>query len=269
MTPILVNVGMISACGGNTLTRDAWVEERPTGSEDAGVGLPNWKGPGVLSPETGDAGAPVFSSSTEVWVGQAEAPVTFPSKSTDGGASSPERILLIVQRRPTGITGTITFGTGAPPPPPDGPDVLYPIGRVANTSFLSWLVKPIDGFTYSLRSVLMDAPRVSIEFSPAELWQAWCVEQTPHEWPNGRYECTPPGEEPNGVGTADPVKASFCAYPDNAVCDCVATGCQAAQGFAMRIDFVANKDVLSGETAGDTRSFVNPGPVAVRLRRQR
>jgi hypothetical protein len=256
LTRIFASVGITSACGGNTLTRDLWVEDPPSASasEDAGVGLPDWKGPGILSPDTEDAGARVLPSSIEVWLGQAERQVTVPLGSTDGGASSPERILLIVQRRPSGITGTITFGTGAPPPPPEGPDVLYPIGRVANTAYWLWLIEPMDGFTYSLRSVHINARRGSIEFSPAELWQAWCAEQTPYanEGPSGGYACAAPGSGP---------------FANETFCTVDATRCQANQVFSKTIDFVADQDVLTGEMAA--QSNFGLGPAAIRLRRQR
>ena len=97
-------------------------------------------------------------------------------------------------------------------------------GAMVDPYFVMWLISPLAGFTYSLRSVHVHGPRVSVEFDPAELWQAWCAEQTPRMLPSGAYACVSAGEAMTERHMASPTKANLCGDRYPSVCDCDLVG---------------------------------------------
>jgi hypothetical protein len=176
----------------------------------------------------------------------------------------PNIVLAFTKQANGAITGTVTYGQAAPPPPPTDPNVGYPPG------FPSQLGPPgpyrVDGFPYTALRVSFDGTRLQLQTNQNEAWKAWCELQTPtgDGWPCGQYGCIP-----NGSGMADfttnlctvqdPVtgktvtldcgKWTLCHNPG--LCSCTATHCTADMSYPdTSLDLQLSGSHLDGSITG-------------------
>jgi hypothetical protein len=134
---------------------------------------------------------------------------------------------------PSGVVvGTMTFGTGAAPPPATDPNVGYPPG----------LPLPIAqpyiavGFPYTMANGSLVGQRLRFQLRPAELWTGWCGLQVPTDdsgfcVPNWGYStsadfktCSMIDPVTNQSVAVDCAKTFLC-MPPAWVCTCSSTTC--------------------------------------------
>ena len=166
------------------------------------------------------------------------------------------------------ITGTLTWGEGAPPPAPEGADIPYPPGYwEQQTGMMPGMQAPDPwpGFAYTIvRGAGCDT---SFRFgvSTSELWQDWCALQTPVYTPDYGWACTLQGgggsdgttctvEPPNMAWQTYPLwKCEACGGPfsmNGGVCACDQNGCfantTATQTFNLAYSVSGSSEILSG-----------------------
>lgn len=199
-----------------------------------------------------DGGATSSSGGVSgTWTGYIEN-FTFP----DG---SDTMTLVVHAESNDSITGTLTFGTRAAPPPPTDPNVGYPPGAEPNPLTPA----SIEGFHYTLVGGKLTGTRVQFGVSTLELWKAWCALQTPEPPPAGStgepWGCNPrsfggPGESSPPVcvggqssGQVDCGKAAICTSD---VCDCTMTACTVDRPMPdLTFDMQWNGGRLDGSTS--------------------
>jgi hypothetical protein len=153
------------------------------------------------------------------WVGQAEEPLAFGEDSSGraiyGFPSGSARFALDVAKdldqfgNPS-IGGTLTFGEGAPPPPPTDASRGYPVGFAylsalaydANLLYVNdFVLSPFEGFAYEARAthaVISDDIQLpdgvlDLGYSVNQPLDPWCRLQTPFPrfFAPDEYSCVP------------------------------------------------------------------------------
>lgn len=113
------------------------------------------------------------------------------------------------------VSGTISFGSGEPPPPPTDPNVGYPVG-LSYSELLSYeedpsfdtygdgqTLPPLEGFVYSISEIgFGDSPLEDLAdgvmrliYSTGEYLEPWCALQTPVPDGSGGFACLPPYDQ--------------------------------------------------------------------------
>lgn len=177
--------------------------------------------------------------------------------------SGSDRITLTLKTDATGaVTGTIVFGTSAPPPPPTNPNIGYPVGLKNSSRAIPFVG---DGFPFTVLTGGTAYSRVLLTIEPRELWKAWCELQTSYLHDHSLYGCLPPSDSYSCCGdcwTADasgkrtPVDCGKVLLCEHArVCECRASGCtvpltgsHGPGGFTL--DLKLTGDALDGSTSG-------------------
>jgi hypothetical protein len=132
------------------------------------------------------------------------------------------------------LTGTITFGSGEPPPPPSDPNVGYPVG-LSYAELLSYdpaeaasvfgdtrVLPPLEGFEYFISQTAFLDTRLEeladgvilLRYSTGEYLEPWCELQTPVPDGNGGYACIAPYDRTS----TDDTGACFADYLDYSAC---------------------------------------------------
>jgi hypothetical protein len=197
------------------------------------------EGSGGTTSDTRDASLeppPELKQKATTWIGQTERPVTYPPSDA---VSGPQKVVLILRAvaDANAVGGTITFGSGRPPPKPTGPDAPYP----PNGGFSpeSLLLAPYDGFSYTLVFSDLKENHLTLTYNPSELFREWCAMKTPRP---GGYDINL-----------------------QLICECSETECHHLAGPIERIDFVVTGDSIQGEL-GQVSSD-SPLPTQVRMQR--
>jgi hypothetical protein len=205
---------------------------------------------GRTGDDAGQEGAVASSDWTlkpTVWVGEVETTVTYPEVLT---ANAPQKVVLVLGAV-TGsvIGGTVTFGSGSPPPPPTDPTLPYPPEptdfETDAQSILpeNWTISPYPAFAYSLVSSTVLGSSLTLAFEPTEIWRQWCAIQNP----------------PQGQPTIDP----GLGMP---VCTCDASSCSLASGSNRRFDLAVTGDQMQGQLVQLAGPWITVPP-AIRLQR--
>jgi hypothetical protein len=205
-----------------------------------------------------DAGAPL-TPLVGTWTGFIE---TLPSST---GAMT----LVFAQQADGSVTGTLAFGTAAPPTPPTSAGDVFPPGfngQLADETY------PYPGFAYAITNVSFDGTRLQLGIVANELWSTWCQLQTSYDWAPykpGQCGCLPywggtgdndasPGYcEIMAPGTTNPQQfpcaLSVChAYePSETPCSCTSAGCTfEMQAPASTLDVQLTGSQLAGSISG-------------------
>jgi hypothetical protein len=237
---IVASLGLIAGCGGQAASASSGGNGGGGGS-----GATGGSSGSAASGGSGGSGGSIDGGAGDAslvgtWKGYVEAH-TF-SSGSDAVA------LVITDGAPN---GRIVFGQGTPPPPATDPDVGYPPGEDAG--FMSL---PFEGFEHTLQEGNVSGDRVRFKVSTRELWKVWCALQTPFETdlgsgsygclPNWGYSTGPSGCEMQNPDTGESVqvdcgKLELCGMAG--VCECTASGCEAAQfaDIAFDLDHVGNE----------------------------
>jgi hypothetical protein len=104
------------------------------------------------------------------------------------------------------MVGTITLGTGTPPPPATDPNVGYPAtveAMLANGGGTGLVGYVAEGFAYPLVNGTLTTNRMRFDVNRYDLWQSWCALETPAVDGSGR--CTPNWESESTGSTEDVV----------------------------------------------------------------
>jgi len=230
------------------------VDAGPPASDDSGT--PPTVDAGVDVPDTGSPGP------TQSWTGYIE---------NYHFASGSDAIRISFAPDSSGnVVGTVTLGTGTPPPPATDPNVGYPADllkaspdiTIASRSYIA------EGFGYSMRAGTLTAGRLRFGVDTSELWNGWCALQTPVP-PQGMCDepvckslCMPNWASmtgPNGCGLLNPAtdlyepvdcgKLALCGAWG--VCICEASGCYVQDGgIKFMFDFALPSDLGSGSVVG-------------------
>lgn len=155
-----------------------------------------------------------------------------------------------------GLCGTMTIGTGSPPPPATNADIGYPPGLQGGGGGPPF----IEGFPFTLIDGTVDSDRVRFNVAYNEPWRGWCRLQTPvaDEVNPGDYHCMPNwGSVGDGSGhcwiidphsnqrvSVDCGKLMLCS--SQPTCTCNATACDANDGFNVGT-FDIHFDAASGD----------------------
>ena len=104
------------------------------------------------------------------------------------------------------MVGTVTLGTGTPPPPATNPNVGYPASVEAMlvsggaTGIVGYLA---EGFAYPIVNGTLTTNRMRFDVNRNDLWQSWCALETPAVDGSGR--CTPNWESASSGSPGDSV----------------------------------------------------------------
>ena len=144
------------------------------------------------------------------------------------------------------VSGTVTFGTKAAPPPPTNPDVGYPPGSGSNPLKTA----SIEGFPYTAQQISFDGSRLQLWISTFELWAQWCALQQPEPppgigdaGPDGGTEpwgCNPRGfSESSGqcAGSTGPVNCGKAELCTDEVCTCTKASCTVDESALIDVKF--------------------------------
>lgn len=232
----------------------------------------------------GQATAALSIAAQGKWVGYIENFTKLPS-GTDK---------LVIELRTDGagqLTGSITFGEGAPPAPPTVANQTWPLDpRYPPQPFLGdipWAGGlPIEGVAYTARDVEWRARRLRMRASFAEPWGPWCALQTSYSWPDSAgqptHGCLPVGQYAFAgnvctlldgdvpLGTFDAGRCALCGFGGGvSACDCTETGCVARapiNQLSLDLDVQGNEAEGSLAGFGEGPAGIFPGgPVNVRL----
>ncbi len=174
--------------------------------------------------------------------------------------SRSDAIHLAFAGDPTGVVvGTMTLGTGAPPPPATDPNVGYPPGVAATDLFIQYIA---EGFPYTMANGSLVGERLRFDARPAELWTGWCALETPA--PNSS-QCVPGWASTLTANDTictitdpttgkdvpiDCAKLVLCRFA--AVCSCSATTCYPELDLGiLGVDLTFSGTTASGSIAGD------------------
>jgi hypothetical protein len=165
------------------------------------------------------------------------------------------------------LSGTVTWGTDAPPPPPTDPDAPYPsaetsplqLGRGGSPGAGQ---EPVEGFPYTIRQGAARSGTVRFSTWKNEPWRGWCALQPVFMPDAGQYSCSPSNgfswssDAPDVcmVSAADGTTQSY-PYPRCLcfqLCLCDAEGCTSQPQEPRDFDLTLNAmgDVLSGPFTG-------------------
>ena len=166
------------------------------------------------------------------------------------------------------ITGTLTWGEGAPPPAPQGADIPYPPGYwEQQRKMIPYMAAPAPwpGFAYTIvRGAACDTT-FRFGVSTSELWQDWCALQTPIYSAGFGWACTLLGDGGSSDGTNCTVEpqdgSAWVTYPlwkceacgtfgGSGVCACDQNSCfanpTATQTFDLTYSVSDGTEILSG-----------------------
>jgi hypothetical protein len=179
--------------------------------------------------------------------------------------------LVISAANASHVCGTITMGTGTPPPVPTDPDHPSIPGVVPdggpmpppNSVGGAYL---IDGSPLTILNGKPSLPRLQFEANPNQFWKPWCELQTPYlrEGQENEWYCVPLNTQGETSWTPEtgcvlgpfdrgvPVdcnKAALCSIAQ--VCTCTSTGCtvSGAEG-GLQFDLRLTGDELNGHGPG-------------------
>ncbi len=179
------------------------------------------------------------------------------------------------------ITGKVTWGSGAPPPAPQGADIPYPPGyweQQNGMHFTTAAPDPWPGFAYTIVRGAGCDTTFRFGVSTSELWQDWCALQTPIDSGSFGWGCTLLGGSgssdgtsctiygPNGSQTYPLWKCEACGSfgGGGGVCSCDQNGCFASttvtETFDLAYSVSGGTEILSGPDP-------NCGDCTVRLAR--
>jgi len=214
-------------------------------------------------PDAGATLAPIVGT----WSGYAE------NLQTGSGTMS-----LVFSRQADGsVSGSLTFGSGAQPPPPTQRTDVFPPGSGGVENQVQY---PFPGFGYTAVGVSFDGERLQLGIVAHELWKPWCALQTSYDWgpaDPGACGCLPDWSGEGSVTAAGsctmtrpdtleqvPVpctlRAPCEAYP---VCFCNAAGCSVNME-----DPNSTLDVqLAGDRLDGSISGLSSAPLNVHLTR--
>jgi hypothetical protein len=146
------------------------------------------------------------------------------------------------------VSGTVTFGTKAAPPPPTNPDVGYPPGSGSNPLKTA----SIEGFPYTAQQISFDGSRLQLGISTLELWAQWCALQQPEPPPGVGDAGSDGGSDPWGcnprlyatnvstgqcedlTGPVNCGRAELCTCE---VCTCTKASCTVDESAAIDVKF--------------------------------
>ena len=139
--------------------------------------------------------------------------------------------------------GTLEVGDGPMLPPPD-PDVRWPPGAETLDGALDGQTALKAGFRYPVQQARVEANRIQLTVTPAELYRPWCQAQTPilnetrpteptylcvPSWEvmsdPSLTQCTLTNPDTGEQVEADCVKLLLCRNTFYRVCTCTATSC--------------------------------------------
>ena len=166
------------------------------------------------------------------------------------------------------ITGKLTWGSGAPPPAPQGADIPYPPGYWDQQTKLGYVATPDPwpGFAYTIvRGAVCDTT-FRFGVSTYEIWQDWCKLQTAINSGSFGWGCTLRGGSGSTNGTTCTIYAQnggSQTYPlwkcnacgafrgiNSGVCSCDQNGCfsnpTATQTFDLTYSASGTTQILSG-----------------------
>jgi hypothetical protein len=166
------------------------------------------------------------------------------------------RLVVLGASEGTGLCGTLTIGTGAPPPPATDPNVGYPPG----VEIVPFGQPLIVGYSYTLLEGSIQGSRVRFSIGLREVWREWCRLQSvcADKINPGQYACVPNGPahaSESGCVVTDPSshedqlfdcnKFHLCNIAGGA-CHCTESGCFAEPSPSMTFDLQLRDAELSG-----------------------
>lgn len=158
------------------------------------------------------------------------------------------------------VVGTVTMGSGTPPPPPTDPNVGYPPGSWYMVGFyfptIVW-----EGFGYPMLDATLTGRRLQFRIAYWELWQGWCAIQTPvpgsssclPNWggmvsADGMH-CSQRNPDTGEIVTVDCVKFRLC---QNMACICDTSACAIHDdGNRVSFDLSITNDLADGSVTLD------------------
>jgi hypothetical protein len=222
--------------------------ERDASATDGGqAGSPGARGKTGIGGKTGAGGSsggadslldaappPDLLTKPTVWIGQLEHPVTYPLIDDQG----PQRIVIILDAvtDASAVGGSVTFGSGPPPPAPASATDSFPPAVVALPE--NFGAAPYVGFSYSITWSDLKANHLTLSFVPSELFRDWCAVQSPR---------------PGGYGFG------------RQFCQCSETACTTVTTQTRRIDLVVSGHSAQGAFANVTGD--SGFPIQMRLER--
>ncbi len=199
------------------------------------------EGARLIDEDPAQPSAPFYTDGQDFigrWLGQAREPLAFGIEDEEATpayafpSGSTQLVLDIAPRLrstdPAKLGGSITFGSGQPPPAASDPDRGYPVGfdyeqyqsyeeRVAGTADnYDDGLPPLEGFRYVLESSTFaeGVPDgvLRMVYNPYAHLQSWCALQQPQLLADGTFDVLP--EAPGGmdVGAADGSDRECAAY---------------------------------------------------------
>jgi hypothetical protein len=174
-----------------------------------------------------------------------------------------EALRLELQQRDgsSDITGTLTWGDGALPPPPESGDTPYPPGYWDDRPDLDMGIErgiePWPGFPYTVvRGAGCDAA-FRFGVSTYEIFEDWCALQTPVFTPEHGWGCTQQGGGSSNSSTCTvngetyPLwKCAACGAFGDGVCSCDESRCfantDATRTFGLAYSSSGEAEILSG-----------------------
>jgi hypothetical protein len=162
----------------------------------------------IPPPQELDAGDPVEAGAilaplVGTWTGSYQPPQS----------SAVALTLVFTQQASGAVTGTLSFGTAAPPAPPTSATEIYPPGFQGGPAINETF--PYPGFQYTAVAVSFDAVHLQFGIVQTELWKAWCELQTSFDQSSiGSCGCLP-----NWPCTGSPMGTGSCytIAPDSSV----------------------------------------------------
>ncbi|HET7542990.1 MAG TPA: hypothetical protein VFK05_24120 [Polyangiaceae bacterium] len=172
-----------------------------------------------------------------------------------------ELVLDIQGANSEGLCGTLTVGSGPPPPPASDGREAYP----PSTTVMHAVTRgAIPGYALTLLGGKTDGARVRFGVATAEGFKSWCELQTSYSAGSG-CACITAGSiqrsdasnECTVTDNSGVVRNFTCAQVDlcaSHLCSCNASGCSAAQSEGYAFDLVVTGDTMQGSNAHFTRS---------------
>jgi hypothetical protein len=211
-----------------------------TGSGGAGGVRPPRDAGGSVVTDAGPSGPDVgVLGANQSWTGYVEN-YQFPSGS--------DLITITFASDAAGnMVGTVTMGSGTPPPPATDPNVAYPpIVTTLSQNALAYFAAAqyvAEGFGYPMDDGILLAARMRFDVNLYDLWQSWCAIETPAM--DGSGSCVPDWNGIDSQSTSGQPICSLVNPADNqqvqidcgkellcqeAVCACSTNSCTARQG---------------------------------------
>ncbi|HMI83011.1 MAG TPA: hypothetical protein VK550_02900 [Polyangiaceae bacterium] len=172
--------------------------------------------------------------------------------------------LVIAAANASHVCGTITFGTGTPPPVPTDPNSGQIPGITDGGPASNYGGYLIDGYPLTILNGRASLPRLQFEANASQFWKPWCELQTPYLQEGAdRWSCVPlnvRGETTYSLDTGcllggvdggasvpvDCAKATLCTQ----TCSCTATACTVSgEGGGLLFDLRVTGDAIDGSDA--------------------